>query len=68
MELRVNGDIRQKGNTSRMVLSMPAVPDLLRCARGDDAAEIDDHDAIAEAQHQAHVVVDEEHAHSPAGE
>ena len=23
MELRVNGDIRQKGNTSRMVLSMP---------------------------------------------
>ncbi len=45
-----------------------AVPDLLGGARGDDVAEIDDHDAIAEAQHQAHVVVDEEHAHSPAWE
>src|ERR1700735_33453 len=45
-----------------------AVPDLVRGARGDDAAEIDDHDAIAEAQHQAHVVVDEQDAHAPAGQ
>ena len=43
------------------------VADLRRRAAGDDLAEVEHDDLVADAEHEAHVVVDEQHGHAPSG-
>src|SRR5690348_18431020 len=40
------------------------VPDLMRRTLGDLAAELQHHDAVGHAHHQAHVVLDEQNRHA----